>query len=143
MEQPTMTTGTLLQRRSAIESQWNRFVSGNKFTPQTNIREDIISSWQRSAQFIKPKQSYAPTEDEYLIQHHWKDSLLRQAAQREQENMMQLANEGELVAAIADPQGRLLWTFASRHMRQRAESVNFRAGGCWDERSVGTNAVGL
>lgn len=142
--------GSLLQRRSAIESQWSRFVaSGSCETSKArndsnnSVREDIISSWQRSAQYIKPRQPFAPAEDEYTTRNRWQDSLLRQAAQREQEQMMQLANEGELVAAIADPQGHLLWTFASRHMRKRAESVNFTAGGCWDERSVGTNAVGL
>ncbi|WP_020395096.1 GAF domain-containing protein [Thiolinea disciformis] len=139
----TATTGSLLQRRSMLDSQWNRFVSGLSIPQQAPIREDIISSWQRSAQFTKPRQGHAPAEDAYTTQSLWKSSLLSQAAQREQEQMMQLAKEGELVAAIADTQGRLLWTFASRHMRSRAESVNFTAGGCWDERSVGTNAVGL
>ncbi len=135
--------GTLSERRHVIENQWTRFVAGGSCPKADNIRDDIISSWQRSAQYLKPRQYHAPADDEYTASHLWKESLLRQAAQREQEQMMQLANEGELVAAIADPSGRLLWTFASRHMRSLAESVNFTAGGHWDERSVGTNAVGL
>jgi hypothetical protein len=136
-------SSSLLQRRSALDSQWNRFVSGSPQTMQTSVRDDIMSSWQRSAQFIKPQQGSAPADDAYTVQHRWQNSLVRQAANREQAQIMQMAHEGELVAAIADPQGRLLWTFASKHMRGRAESVNFTAGGLWDERSVGTNAVGL
>ncbi len=136
-------SGNLSQRRSGIETQWSRFQAGSPFLKVDHVRDDIISSWQRSAQFIQPRQINAPADDEYTTRHLWKDSLLRQAAQREREQIMQLANEGELVAAIADPSGRLLWTFASNHMVKRAEAVNFTAGGHWDERSVGTNAVGL
>jgi hypothetical protein len=143
MEQTSLAAASLSQRRRTIETQWSRFVAGSPFLKGADIREDIMSSWQRSAQFITPRQGHAPAEDEYSAAHRWQESLLRQAAQREQEQMMQLAREGDLVAAIADPSGRLLWTFSSSHMRPRAESVNFTAGGLWDEHSVGTNAVGL
>lgn len=143
MKQAQMTGGALSQRRSTIETQWSRFVAGSPFMKAENVRDDIMSSWQRSAQFIKPQQYHAPADDEYTAARLWQESQLCQAARREQEAMMQLAREGELVAAIADPSGRLLWTFASSHMQRRAESVNFTAGGHWDERSVGTNAVGL
>ncbi|QTR45058.1 transcriptional regulator [Thiothrix litoralis] len=133
----------LTQRRSEIETQWSRFVAGSPFIKTDNVREDIMSSWQRSAQHLKPQRLHAPADDEYTAARHWQESPLCQAARREQDAMMQLAKEGELVAAIADPSGRLLWTFASNHMRKRAEAVNFTAGGHWDERSVGTNAIGL
>ena len=143
MEQVKDSATSLSQRRRTIETQWSRFVAGSPFVKRDGIRDDIMSSWQRSAQHIHPLQVHAPADDEYSTLQRWKESQLCLAAQREQEQMMQLAHEGELVAAIADPQGRLLWTFSSRHMRSRAESVNFTAGGLWDEASVGTNAVGL
>lgn len=149
MEHTTLATSDNLSlRRRSIENQWNRFITGStagssNFAKTDDIRDDIMSSWQRSAQFIKPRQFHAPADDEHTTMNRWKESLLCQAAQREQEQMMQLAKEGSLVVAIADPQGRLLWTFASNHMRKRAESVNFTTGGRWDEHSVGTNAVGL
>lgn len=147
MEHTSLATSDLSHRRRTIENQWNRFVTssttGSNFPKTDDIRDDIMSSWQRSAQFIKPRQFHAPADDEHAAVTRWKESLLCQAAQREQEQMMQLAKEGSLVVAIADPQGRLLWTFASNHMRKRAENVNFTTGGRWDEHSVGTNAVGL
>ncbi|WP_298611290.1 transcriptional regulator [uncultured Thiothrix sp.] len=134
---------SLLKRRSLLDSQWNRFVSGVHAGAPLPVRDDIVSSWQRSAQYTQPRHGSAPADDLYVTQQMWKDSILSQAVQREQDQITQLAKEGELVAGIADTQGRLLWTLASRHMRSRAESVNFTAGGWWDERSVGTNAVGL
>ncbi|EIJ34861.1 helix-turn-helix domain-containing protein [Thiothrix nivea] len=143
MKQANLTGGPLSQRRTNIETQWSRFVAGSPFVKTENVRDDIMSSWLRSAQHIKPRQPHAPADDEYTAAKLWQESQLCQAARREQDAMMQLAREGELVAAIADPCGRLLWTFASSHMQRRAESVNFTAGGHWDERSVGTNAVGL
>jgi hypothetical protein len=42
-----------------------------------------------------------------------------------------------------DDNGRILWTAGSRHMRARAEQVNFAPGGRWDEASVGTNALAM
>lgn len=143
MTQASMRSSPLSQRRLDIETQWSRFVAGSPFIKAESIREDIMSSWQRSALHLKPQKLHAPADDEYTAAQYWKESQLCQAARREQEAMMQLAKEGELVAAIADPSGRLLWTFASNHMRKRAEAVNFTAGGHWDEHSVGTNAVGL
>lgn len=132
----------LVKRRKMIETEWSQWVAGQRDVT-TNIRSDIIGSWQRSAQAAAISQGQAPADDAYLTSRLWKESILRQAAEREQEQIIQLAREGELVAAIADASGRLLWTYASRHMQARAEAVNFTAGGHWDERSVGTNAVGL
>ncbi len=143
MAQAIISSGSLTQRRETLETQWNRFVAGSPFLKKEQVREDIVSSWQRSAQHVTPRKTQAPAEDPYVIIQRWKESPLSVAAQREQDNIMQLAREGELVAAIADPAGQLLWTFASSHMRSRAEAVNFTQGGRWDERSVGTNAVGL
>lgn len=133
----------LAKRRRLIESQWSQFVAGSAPLSSEAIRRDIMGSWQRSAQITSIQQGQAPVDDAYTTSTLWKESILRQAAEREQEQIIQLAREGELVAAIADASGRLLWTYASRHMQSKAEAVNFTAGGHWDERSVGTNAVGL
>ena len=132
----------LAKRRKIIESEWTQFVAGRTDLTTETIRRDIMSSWQRSVQNVSAV-GQAPADDAYTVSNLWKESLLRQAAERGQEQIIQLAKEGELVAAIADASGRLLWTYASRHMQPLAEAVNFTAGGRWDERSVGTNAVGL
>lgn len=118
----------LVKRRKMIEAQWHQWVAGQRDF-STHIRSDIIGSWQRSAQMTAISQGQAPADDAYLTSRLWKESILRQAAEREQEQIIQLAREGELVAAIADASGRLLWTYASRQMQPKADAVNFTAGG--------------
>ena len=132
---------TLLQRRSDIETQWESFVSGDSV--DDDVRFEIAASWKRSATHLTANKSFAPTEDSQVIEKRWQKSALAVAAAKQQDNIKQLAKEGELVAAIADPCGTLLWTYASKHMVSRAENVHFHQGGRWDEPSAGTNAVGL
>ncbi len=143
MKQFQNTSASLSERRKALESQWDKFVTGNPFPGNNFLRQDIVSSWRRSASHITPLKTQAPTIDDSAINRRWQSSPLSQAVKREESNIIQLAREGQLVAAIADPQGQLMWTCPSSFMRKRAEAVNFVAGGCWNERSVGTNAVGL
>ena len=47
------------------------------------------------------------------------------------------------MVAVTDADTRILWTYGGRVMRRKAETVNFVAGGRWDDRSVGTNALDL
>ena len=56
MESVSLATGNLSQRRRTIETQWSRFLAGSASLQGAEIREDIMSSWQRSAQCIKPRQ---------------------------------------------------------------------------------------
>lgn len=138
-----MSVRTLRQRRHVIDTQWDSFQAGAPLHANDRINADIIESWRRSARSIRPHTESPPLLDESTMDHHWQNSALRQATQAEHGNLAQLVDEGDMVAAIADTSGRLLWTTASNHMRTRAESVNFTQGGIWDESSAGTNAVGL
>ncbi|MEZ5477804.1 MAG: transcriptional regulator [Thiolinea sp.] len=140
---PIRANDALIQRRRSVEMQWQRFVSGSNAFKEQRLTQDIALSWRRCSQHLSPQTPTVPADDDYTISHRWHESPLRLAARQELETIEQLAREGSLVAAIADPQGHLLWTSASQHMHRRAEAVNFIAGGHWDERSAGTNAVGL
>ena len=129
----------LLERRNTLESYWNQFTQESTL-PQTYVSDDIRSSWQRSSDSLPNPVDYAPEDKSEHYQQTWQTSGLHLAAQKEQNNMKQLAKEGEMVAAIADNRGCLMWSYASQHMQNRAESVNFQVGGRWDEHSIGTNA---
>lgn len=133
----------LFERRAKIETQWNRFVSGTASSNLTAVNDAIISSWKRSAKALKEPTRIAPLDDNYTIKHHWQQSPIQTALRTQRDAMSQLVDEGSMVAAIADPSGKLLWTSASHYMREKAESVHFQPGARWDEQSVGTNAVGL
>jgi hypothetical protein len=134
--------GSLSRRRARIEQHWHRFVAEGR-SAGPSVRQDIASSWQRSARYLRGSEPNSPSEDRYLARQLWEASPLSAAARQERRGIEQMALEGDLLAAIADPCGRLLWTFASGHMSKRAEAVNFIDGGRWEERAVGTNAVGL
>ncbi|HPE60938.1 MAG TPA: transcriptional regulator [Thiolinea sp.] len=143
---PARANNVLMQRRLWTERQWSRFVSGRRVNLNSDLlNNEIATSWQRSASRLDPKdeQLVIPRDEEYVSSRLWQDSILRLVAGQELDQLKQLAREGSLVAAVSDPQGYLIWTFASRHMRRRAESVNFVPGGHWGEHSAGTNAVGL
>ena len=134
----------LSSRREVAEEQWRQFLAR---TPagagHRGVPLDIIASWQRSTRYLARGLPRAPVEDRHLARSLWQTSPLSRALEGQRRGIEDMAAEGGLLAAVADPCGRLLWTFASSHMARRAEAVNFVDGGRWDERAVGTNAVGL
>lgn len=134
---------SLSQRRRTTEQQWQCFMRDGAKSKVDKLQPDIVASWQRSSYWVNPQTTHAPIADTYTLNHLWNASPLHHAARQVQDELSNLAKEGCLVAAIGDPQGRIVWTAASSHMRKRAEQVNFMIGGCWDEASAGTNAIGL
>ncbi|WP_295883930.1 hypothetical protein [uncultured Thiohalocapsa sp.] len=142
----------LSQRRRAAERQWQAFMEAPgrqarpgraAVAPATAVAPDILSSWRRSARYLTGNPPRAPVEDAALARELWQSSPLRHALEVQRPQLEALAREGSLLAAVAGPCGRLLWTYASGHMLKPAAAVNFVHGGRWDEAAVGTNAVGL
>jgi hypothetical protein len=77
------------------------------------------------------------------VNDRWEASAIRRSGVRLEERLAQVAEAGDLVAAVTDDQGRILWSAGGRTMRHAAEQVGFIPGGRWDELSAGTNALGL
>ena len=77
------------------------------------------------------------------VDRAWLRSPLRAALAPVAEDLERTAMDFDLVAAVTDEAGRILWSSGGRHMRDRAAAVNFVPGGRWDEASVGTNALDL
>ena len=132
---------SLKQRRQIVEHQWQRFIKNKHPRLRDDIPQTISASWQRSQSASPDK--LVPLEDPYETKYRWHESAIHASAKQELGQLIEVVSEGELVAAISDPSGRLLWTYASEHMQNRASDVNFIAGGRWGEQSAGTNAVGL
>ncbi len=111
---------------------------------QPPVQPAIRASRSRSAATVDPARSAAPVDDdESATRERWAESPIRRSQVRPDVQLADAAEQSGLVAAITDADGRLLWTSASRQMRRIADRVGFVPGGHWDERSVGTNAVGL
>ena len=132
----------LRARRVDAVRAWTSFVEHGDGAEQL-VRPEIWSSWARSEQTISPEVAYAPLDDEQETAAYFRDSPLQTAVERVEDDLRRTAEDGDLVVAVTDPQTRILWTYGGRTMRRKAESVNFVAGGRWDDRSAGTNALDL
>ncbi|MBU0654043.1 MAG: transcriptional regulator [Gammaproteobacteria bacterium] len=141
----------LLQRRKKIELQKERFFNGQPLCekqPHCNgqcshrVNADIVASWWRTHHSLHQLES-APNGDAYAARLAWEASPLRPAAVPEIKQITQLARESPLAAAIADPQGRLLWTTASRRLQPFVEAIQFTPGSHWAEHRAGANAISL
>jgi transcriptional regulator of acetoin/glycerol metabolism len=129
-------------RRLAAVRAWTAFVEHGDDAAAL-VRPEILRSWQRSGVAISTQVTEAPMADESDTRAFWQDSPLQVAVARMEEELQRTADDGDLVVAVTDPETRILWTYGGRVMRRKAESVNFVAGGRWDEQSVGTNALDL
>ena len=121
---------------------WTAFVEHGDGA-QTLVRPEILTSWERSDASITTDVSHAPLADEADTRAFWMGSPLQIAVSRVEEELRRTAEDGDLVLAVTDADTRILWTYGGRVMRRKAESVNFVAGGRWDDESVGTNALDL
>ncbi|MCD4526457.1 helix-turn-helix domain-containing protein [Nocardioides sp. cx-173] len=137
-----MALGELRDRKREAMRAWTTFVeSGDLAAPV--VRPEILSSWTRSTAAITPDVTEAPLADEDETASIWKDSPLQVAVESVEAELRRTAEDGDLVLAVTDADTRILWTYGGRVMRRKAETVNFVAGGRWDDESVGTNALDL
>ncbi|MEZ5097107.1 MAG: transcriptional regulator [Nocardioides sp.] len=132
----------LQQRRLDAVRAWTTFVEHGDAAAGV-VRPEILASWQMSRQAIAPDVREAPLADEADTAAFWAESPLQTAVARVEAELRRTAEDGDLVLAVTDEHTRILWTYGGRVMRRKAESVNFVAGGRWDEASVGTNALAI
>ena len=124
----------LHDRRLDAVRAWTAFVEhGDGAT--SLVRPEILDSWQRSEAAISRDVTEAPLADESDTRAFWQDSPLQTAVERVEAELRRTAEDGDLVIAITDAETRILWTYGGRVMRRKAETVNFVAGGRWDDTS--------
>ena len=137
-----MVQGELNTRRLDAVRAWTSFVERGDEVEDL-VRPEILTSWTRSHAAIPADVTEAPLADEDEIKAIWRDSPLQTAVERVESELRRTAEDGDLVIAVTDADTRILWTYGGRVMRRKAETVNFVAGGRWDDESVGTNALDL
>jgi len=92
---------------------------------------------------VSPDVAAAPVDDADRALERWRATPTATGVQRAHDDIRRVADDSDLIAAVTDRSGRIVWTYGSRVMRRAAERVNFVPGGRWDEASVGTNALAL
>jgi transcriptional regulator of acetoin/glycerol metabolism len=134
--------GELHARRMDAVRAWSAFVERGD-DAEALVRPEILHSWTRSEASVSTDVTEAPLAEEDETAARWRGSPLQVAVERVEADLRRTAEDGDLVIAVTDADTRILWTYGGRVMRRKAESVNFVAGGRWDDRSVGTNALDL
>jgi hypothetical protein len=107
------------------------------------VREDVRSSWARSATTVSLDLDAAPVREPEDVVARWADSPLGRASRIILDDLEDLASSGDMMAAITDDTVTIAWLAGGRTMSRRADRVHFAVGGCWDEGAVGTNALAL
>ena len=132
----------LLARRLAAVRAWTAFVEHGDGR-ELLVRPEIYSQLDALRRVDHHRRHAAPLADEADTRAFWQGSPLQIAVSRVEDDLRRTAEDGDLVLAVTDADTRILWTYGGRVMRRKAESVNFVAGGRWDDESVGTNALDL
>ncbi|GAA5437125.1 hypothetical protein M8445_15035 [Deinococcus aquaticus] len=136
----------VLERQRRVTA-WNRFVArggaggaAGVSRAAGDVPSGVLASWGRSALTVSPDCVTAPVSDQGPA---WTGSPLEFATRSLRPELGTLAQDGDLMVALADTRGQLLWTAGSPRMQRLGRALNFVPGGHWDECSVGTNALAL
>lgn len=139
------TKAELKERRSTLARTWEALLApGHAFqeAPPT-LDKGVLASWRRSSTSVSPEVDAAPVDDADDAIARWRTSPVASGFRAMPADVSRVADDGDLIAAITDHTGRIVWTHGSPVMQRAAERVNFVPGGHWDEASVGTNALAL
>ena len=129
----------LVMRRRAMERERARFDADGEALSAVDRR--VRDSWLRCRPQVPAAQAAAPLDQ--FPAERWDASPVRRATPELLGELRTVAESGDLVASVADGEGRLLWVAGSSSMRSRAEAINAAVGARWDEASSGTNGVAL
>jgi hypothetical protein len=135
----------LKRRRVSLARAWDALAAGRQPSPGPDdaVPADVLDSWRRSSEWVDPECAAAPLDDAETVVAQWQGEATAQALAQVEDEVARVVSDGDLIAAVTDRAGRIVWTCGSTVMRTAAESVNFVPGGRWDEASVGTNALAL
>ena len=131
----------LKERRGDAEALWRYVVGAHGST--SAARPEVFASWQRSAQAVPLDLALAPMVDPATATAQFAESRLGRASRVILDDLRDVTADGDLVAALTDETVTITWLAGGRRMRRNADAVNFALGGCWSEKSVGTNALAL
>lgn len=131
----------LRARRGAAEEDWRVGVEGHGSLER--IRPEVLSSWRRSALSVPVTLREAPMSSPEVAQQSFAQSRLGAACQVVLDDLREVTATGDYVAAITDESVTITWMCGGRRMLRHADDVRFTLGGCWNEASVGTNALAL
>lgn len=106
------------------------------------LRQDVRASWERSLASTSSLEVSSVLSDDSLRLARERSELQRIWPVFEK-LLVPAAIDANLLVALADASGTLLWVAGSNASMSQAESVGFMAGADWAEGAVGTSAPGM
>lgn len=137
------TQAELKRRRTTLARTWESLLLDGRIDAPGQLDSGVLESWRRSSAWVSPEVTEAPVDDPDGAVERWYRTPVAAGVKAAESDLCRVTDDGDLIAAVTDQQGRIVWTHGSRVMRKAAERVNFIPGGRWDEPSVGTNALAL
>ncbi|WP_104192791.1 helix-turn-helix domain-containing protein [Cryobacterium sp. Y82] len=135
-------TGPARENLLALERAHESAVTDRIF--QSGVRQLVQDSWQRSLSLsldpgsVAPERTLTDTELRNLRNQHPLAAVLPVVHNL----LIRHALDAELLVAIGDESGRLLWIDGDRVLRRQVEEMLFVEGADWSEKRVGTSAPG-
>jgi hypothetical protein len=112
--------------------------------PATGPRPLIGASWQRTQRYgVDPDHAIgdAPLAVDEVEQRR-RDCGLADVLPVLRGGLVTVADQASHIMVVVDVAGRVLWRDGSSAVRRRADGLGFVEGASWEERAVGTNAIG-
>lgn len=112
-------------------------------TSDTGVDPVVAASWLRSATQVPVDRDAAPVDKADDTRERWEASTLSRPVLGLVAELDHIANTSDLIACVADPDGRVLWQSTPRWLRAGSERIGLVPGGVWHEAAAGTNGIGL
>jgi hypothetical protein len=125
-------------RRQAIDA-----ARADLETSDTSVDPVVAASWRRSASQVPGDREAAPVDKTDDTRERWDASALSRPVLGLVAELDHIANTSDLIACVADPDGRVLWQSTPRWLRAGSERIGLVPGGIWHEAAAGTNGIGL
>lgn len=131
----------LESRREAIErakaDPWSD-------TPALDEVDPVVrASWQRCAPLNDSHLDGAPVDAADDTRARWDASPIRRAVPGLLDQLQHVAKTADLITAVADAEGRVLWQSTPLGLVRGSERIGLMPGGLWHESTSGTNGIGL
>ncbi|RAX48103.1 transcriptional regulator [Arthrobacter sp. AQ5-05] len=139
---PLVTPASMALQRRALAAHED-LGAGTPDDAAWQLRDVVRESWLRSLEYRNSVESNAHTvlSDEALRDLRTA-SPLRLVLPVFDRLLLEPTRDTNLILAIGDPNGRLLWVKGDGQVLRDAESMAFVPGADWSERAVGTSAPG-
>lgn len=127
----------------AVEVAQERLLAGAPV--DAGVRQLVWDSWQRCHEYGVDPEAPPPAVDltDDALEAYRLAHPLAVAMPVVRRLLTEHAASDDLIVAVSDAGGRLLWVEGAPGMRTLAEGMHFAAGAQWDERHAGTNAPAL